>query len=154
MEQRSRILQPEELGLLCREWLPQGREIPLLVTGNSMAPFLRDRQDTVYLRAAVQPLHVGEIAFYQRKNGQYVLHRVCKAENKTYTMIGDGQLEREPGIGSEQILGTVCRAERREKIQRPGCLCWEFFARVWIRLVPLRPQLQRMYLAVRGRIRK
>ena len=44
-----------------KELLRTVKTLPLLVTGNSMAPFLVDRRDTVYLSGIRRPLRRGDI---------------------------------------------------------------------------------------------
>ena len=65
------VLMPEYEALL-----REGAELPLVVSGESMLPFLRPGRDTVFLRRPDAPLHRGEIAFYRRFDGSYILHRV------------------------------------------------------------------------------
>ena len=57
------------------ELLLAGAELPLVVSGASMTPFLRPGEDTVYLRSADRTLQPGEIAFFHRRDGSHVLHR-------------------------------------------------------------------------------
>ena len=63
-------------------------------------------------------------------------------------MVGDAQTEPEPGIRPEQIIAIMTAAERKGKRQTPGCFWWEFFEKVWIRMVPIRPAALRIYRAV------
>lgn len=125
--------------------LEQGDELPLPVLGDSMAPFLIDRRDMVWLRAPQRTLKVGDMVLYQRSSGAYILHRICAADDGVYTLIGDAHVVREPNIRAEQIFGVVVRARRKDAIQRPGRFWWEFFARVWPRVIPHRPALLRFY---------
>ena len=69
------VLMPEYEALL-----RDGAELPLVISGESMLPFLRPGRDTVYLKQPDAPLRRGEIAFYRRLDGSYILHRVCRAE--------------------------------------------------------------------------
>ena len=61
------------------------------------------------------------------------------------SIIGDGQTDVETGIREDQIFAVVQSATRKGKRQEPGCFWWEFFAHVWIHLIPLRPLLRRIY---------
>ena len=60
-------------------------------------------------------------------------------------VVGDAQTGIEKGIRREQMLAIVTAARRKGKLQKPGCFWWEFFGKVWIRLVWLRPVLVRFY---------
>ena len=125
--------------------LEQGETLTLPVLGGSMAPFLVDRRDAVWLTAPARPPRVGDIVLYQRKNGAYILHRICKKQGGVYTLVGDAQTIVEPGIEENQIFAVAVRARRKGKTQKPGCFWWEFFARIWVRVIPLRPALLRAY---------
>ena len=57
--------------------LSTGAVFPLLVTGSSMIPFLREGRDTVFLRKPDR-LHRGQIVFFRRKSGEFTLHRIRK----------------------------------------------------------------------------
>lgn len=120
--------------------------LPLAVTGSSMLPFLAPGRDSVVLTRLKNPPKRGDIVLYQRENGVYVLHRVYIVEaGGSCCMVGDAQQELEHGIRPEQMIAVVCAARRKGKVQRPGVFWWEFFSKIWIRLVPLRLFLLRVY---------
>ena len=127
-----------------RQMLPLAESLPLRVTGSSMAPFLVHRRDTVWLSSIRSELKPGDMVLYQRDSGRYILHRICKAKGDRYTLIGDAHTVMEPGVRRDQIFARVCQVERKGKIIKPGSFWWEFFARVWIHLIPLRRPLLRM----------
>lgn len=128
-----------------RDLLKTVDSLPLLVSGNSMAPFLVHKRDTVYLKMIDRPLRIGDIVLYQRQNGDYILHRICKIEGNTYCMIGDAQTVVESGIHHEQVFARVGWAIRKGKVQKPGRFWWFFFEKIWIRIIPYRKKAQRMY---------
>lgn len=65
------------VGML-RELTDAGKEVSLIVAGSSMAPFLVHHRDTIYFSKPVSPLKRGNMVFYQRTDGQYVMHRIYK----------------------------------------------------------------------------
>lgn len=134
------------MATFCR-LLQAGETLSLPVLGSSMAPFLVHRRDTVWLSAPTRPLKAGDIVLYRRRNGEYILHRVRSVKGGVYTMIGDAHTVSEPGIAPAQILGIVTHALRKGKTQQPGTFWWEFFARFWVRVIPLRPIFLRVYTA-------
>lgn len=115
--------------------------LPLTISGNSMAPFLQHGRDTVYLSRITDPLRKGDVVLYRRRNGSYILHRICRIREDVYTMIGDAHFVKEPGIRREQILAVMTSARRNGKLLQPGNFCWEFFGKVWVRMIPLRRPL-------------
>ena len=153
MEMKRKMLPPEILleeyrRILAEE--PQVEALPLIVSGSSMTPFLVPGRDTVYLSRLERPVQRGDILLYQRDSGQYVLHRVWKVEKDgSFTMVGDAQTELEPGIREEQIIAIVTLVIRKEKNIVPGDFWWEFFEKIWIRMVPLRRFVWKAYSLLR-----
>ena len=122
--------------------------LPLVITGGSMTPFLVGGRDTVYLSRLTRPARRGDMLLYRRRNGAYVLHRVYRAE-ETLTMVGDAQTELEPGICLSQVMAIVTRVERKGKTIGPGAFWWKFFEKVWLRMIPVRRGLMKLYAVVR-----
>ena len=145
MEHKVRTIDPEELMPQLPQLLQQAQAVPLIISGNSMAPFLAHGRDTVYLSKLTGPLKRGDMILYRRKTGQYILHRIYRVREGKYDLIGDGQLVIELGIGQEQILATVCAVRRKGKLLRKGNLCWEFYEHIWLALVPWRSRILRLY---------
>lgn len=113
--------------------------VPLVITGSSMTPFLTHERDMVYLSKPNRPLKRGDMIFYRRDNGWYVLHRICRIQDGKYWLVGDAQTGIEPGIRSDQVIAVVNAVRRNGKLIKPGDLAWEFFEHLWIRMIPLRP---------------
>lgn len=148
MKTETKIKQPEVLLEEYRRLLwenPSIDALPLVISGSSMNPFLAHGRDTVYLSRLTRPVRRGDMLLYRRENGNYVLHRVYKAGPESLTMIGDAQTALEPGIRREQVIAIVTRVERKGKRFGPGSFWWEFFEKVWIRIIPLRRMIQRLY---------
>ena len=145
MEHNVRRLPPEELMEQLLGLLDELEAVPLVISGNSMVPFLVHDRDTVYLTAAAENPKRGDMLLYRRDNGAYVLHRVLRVENQCYTMVGDAQTIPEPGIRRDQILAKVCAVRRKGSLLKPGSFWWEFFEKVWIRMLPLRPAGRFLY---------
>lgn len=144
MEKIRRVYDGEQLAQYLA-LLEEGLTIPLVVTGNSMSPFLVHERDTVSLSPVTRKLRRGDILFYQRTNGAYILHRVWRVSADGFTMVGDGQRELEPGIRQEQVLAVVTSCVRKGKTEQPGTFWWDFFEKFWIRAVPLRRIFRKAY---------
>ena len=150
METNLRIFSPDVLLEEYRELLKDENveALPLVISGNSMSPFLIHGRDTIYLSRLTRPVKRGDVLLYQRNNGAYILHRVFKIENDSLIMVGDAQTELESGIRPDQVIAIMSSAEHKGKKQAPGSFWWEFFEKVWIRMVPLRPIVRKVYTAV------
>lgn len=53
-----------------------------------------------------------------------------------------------------QVLALVTAVRRKEKLLQPGSFWWNFFEKVWIRVIPLRPGIVAAYSAPTGAFRK
>lgn len=54
----------------------------------------------------------------------------------------------------DQVLALVTAVRRKEKLLQPGSFWWDFFEKVWIRVIPLRPGIVAAYSALTGAFRK
>lgn len=132
-----------------REVLEQGKEVPLLITGNSMSPFLVHQRDEILISPPDGSWKKGDMAFFQRKNGHYVMHRILRVNSEgDCFFIGDGQMLVEGPIAPGQIFGKITAVKRKGKWIRPGKFWWEFFEHVWLNVIPLRPLLRKLYSLV------
>ena len=123
--------------------LRAGAEVPLGVTGSSMVPFLRDRRDKVYLKSPdFVPVRTGDILFFKRDSGQWILHRLHHFTPDGLMVInGDGQTWFET-IRPDQVLGVVVKISRSGKTPFPPRRWdWALLRRVWKLLLPVRPAL-------------
>ncbi|MCC8129086.1 MAG: S24/S26 family peptidase [Clostridiales bacterium] len=130
---------------MLRELTEQGREVGMVVSGNSMSPFIVHRRDSIFFKKPDRALRRGDFVFYQRSSGQYVCHRIYKIKPEGYYMVGDAQTEIEGPIQREQIFGLVTRVTRKGKSLAPGDFWWEFFEKVWVRVVPFRRRILKLY---------
>lgn len=113
------------------ELLATGAELPLVVSGTSMTPFLRPGIDTVYLKQPEGMLQPGEIAFFHRMDGSHVLHRVWKTENGMYWFLGDAQDLVEGPLPSKCVFAYVTKIDRDGVRVGPEDRLWKLFAGPW-----------------------
>ena len=128
-----------------RELTEQGHEVSLVVSGHSMTPFLADGRDTIYFRKPDSPLAVGDMVFFQRTNGLFVMHRICRIRDGRLFLVGDAQTDIEGPVSPSQVFARVTRVRRKGKLIGPGNFWWEFFRRIWIHMVPFRHGIMRLY---------
>ena len=127
---RERKVQLKDTMSLIREKLNEGHEVTFSPRGTSMLPFLRDGLDSVTLTLPKGKLKKYDVAFYQRRNGQYVLHRVVRV-GKTYTCVGDNQFVFENGIEQDQIIGVCSLFVRKGKTIKANSLLHRAYAVFW-----------------------
>ena len=139
----------EYLDVICSHLAEGRQEVPVTVAGSSMTPFLH-HGDTVYLNPRVDPPKKGDIVLYTRPSGQYILHRVVQVNGDgSYIMLGDIQTDREWIESVEAIHGIAVKALHRGRILTPKSARWQFFARVWLHMVPLRPAAMKFWKVIR-----
>lgn len=142
---KTKKIDTNEYLTVLRELTEEGKDVSLLVSGNSMSPFLVHGRDYVYFRKPDRKLRKGDIVFFQRDSGQFVMHRIYRIHKKQYYLIGDGQREIEGPIRQEQIFGLVFCVRQKGRKLSPGDFWWEFFAHIWLSLWPLRPVMIKIY---------
>lgn len=123
----------------------EGYEVPLNITGNSMLPFLKPNRDRVMLKKFCPPAERGDILLYRRPNGDYVLHRVTKANEKGIFFSGDIQGIEEGPVSENDIYAVVSKAFRNGKWTEPGKADWDFFKNHWHRTLKLRRLFGNVY---------
>ena len=145
MKEKNVILTPDYFKAKVIPLIEEGLTVPLTVSGGSMTPYLVSGRDAVMISKPVFPLKMGDIAFFERMDGQIVMHRVCMVRRDGYYFVGDAQTETEGPIIKEQIFGQVNKAVRRGREEGEGSFTRFFFSRIWIRMIPLRPFCMKAY---------
>lgn len=145
------IYSAAEFAEIIEDTIKSGGIVPLVVTGNSMRPFMKDGKNTVWLRACTEKdFKRGKILLFRRTDGAIVLHRIRKAEeNGTLLMNGDAQYWCET-IKKEQALAVVEFIETNGKKKSCNSLFYRFVIEIWQLLKPLRPYI----FAIERRLKK
>lgn len=128
-----------------REIAEEGKVVSMLIAGSSMAPFLCHNRDYIYFTKPERELRRGDMVFYQRDSGQYVMHRIYRVKHEGYYMVGDAQTQIEGPLRRNQIFAVITQVKRDGKMIRPGDFWWEFFEHIWIRIVPARRIVTALY---------
>ncbi len=130
---------------MLRDLVNEGKECRLLISGSSMAPFLVHERDSIIFSKPDRELRRGDMVFYQRDNGQFVMHRILKVKPEGLYIIGDAQTEVEGPVKPEQVFALVTKVNRKGKWIGPGNFWWWFFSTVWLRLFPIRRLILKLY---------
>ncbi len=139
----------EELVPVMREALEENGEVSFVSAGTSMLPTIRDRKDTVTLVRPQGKLKKGDVPFYQRDNGQYILHRIVYVNGDTYVTRGDNQWVNEYNIRDDQIIGVLKSIERGGKVYNVESSEYKMY----LRFLPLVRWSCRIYNAVKRRVK-
>lgn len=131
-----------------RELVEEGKEVSMLIAGSSMAPFLVHQRDYIYFKKPERNLRKGDMVFFERNNGQYVMHRIWKVKPDGYYIVGDAQTEIEGPVREEQIFAIITKVRRKNQWIAPGDFWWEFFEHIWIRMVPVRRIVMKLYAKI------
>lgn len=150
MEQNVRRLPAQILMERILLLLEDTEQVPMVISGSSMSPFLIHGRDTVYFSKISAPLKRGDIILYRRDSGAYVVHRICRVKKDSFHLIGDAQTEIEKGIRPEQALAIVTAVRRKGVILKKGSFWWDFFEKVWLNLIPFRPLIASVYAFLAG----
>ena len=129
-----RIVDAAEFMPVALKLIADGAAVPLVVSGNSMEPFLRDGRDSVILSAcrASAPRR-GDIFLFERNDGAYVVHRVHSTDGENVWFVGDAQSFIEGPIPRARLLAEVRTVTRRGAVVKRSSPPWAYFA--WRRAV-------------------
>lgn len=148
---RVKQVDTREYVSVLREIAEEGKVVSMLIAGSSMAPFLCHNRDYIYFTRPEREPRRGDMVFYQRDSGQYVMHRVYRVKPEGYYMAGDAQTQIEGPLRRDQIFAVVTQVKRNGKMIRPGDFWWEFFEHIWIRIVPARRAVTALYGMLAGK---
>lgn len=113
MENKKRI-SLDEIYPAIKETLENGGTVELPITGTSMFPLLKAGRDTVIIKAD-NSYNVGDIIFYRRDDGHFVLHRIVGTDENGYVLCGDNQVALEQNITKKHIIAKVIEIHRDGK---------------------------------------
>ncbi len=134
----ERISNREFLAVM-QEAFSRGQQLKFTPSGTSMLPMLDGMNDTVTFAEKPERLKKYDVAFYQRNNGQLVLHRVVKlCGDGSYVFSGDNQYYYEPGIRDENILALMVAFTHGDKEHTTD----DFSYRLYIHRMMLKKRLR------------
>ena len=135
----SRSLLPiEQVAQLVQVQLEKGGVAQLNVTGHSMMPLLYHCRDRVQLAPITGDEKVGDVIFYRRENGKYILHRIIALSPDGYICCGDNQAEKE-AVSRQQLLAVMTDFTRKGKTYPVTHFGYRMYTAVWVKLFWLRP---------------
>ena len=127
------------------EEISAGKTVSIRAKGTSMLPFIHEN-DILQL----VPLHKIElkkldiILFIH--NGNYLLHRVIKKNNKTLLLQGDANAKHKERVKIENAVALLQQIRRENgKTIQCNSLKWRLLSYVWYILRPFRALLLKIY---------
>lgn len=138
----------KDLVPIMKEQINSGKTVTFSPKGTSMLPLIRQGRDSVTLEKITRPLKRHDIVFYQRDNGQYVLHRIVKI-GETITCVGDNQFTLEKGLRHDQMFAVVSAYLRDGKAHSINNFPYRVYC---VLLYSLRP-FRRFFYKVRRRLK-
>ena len=127
-----------------KEMVEQGMEVSMTVSGTSMEPFLIHNRDRIYFQKPKVPIKKGDMVFFQRKTGEYVMHRIMNVGNQQYYLAGDHLTFFEGPIEESQIFAKVVSVERAGVWLSEDDRIWRFYAVWWRRLYWVRKVVNKL----------
>ena len=100
------VVDLNELYPLIEEVISKGGTFRLFPRGTSMEPLIHAGEDSVLLGEA-KDIQNGDVLFYKRENGNFVIHRLIEKRGNTLTMCGDHQIGLEYGVLPSQVLAKM-----------------------------------------------
>lgn len=131
-------IESRELIPLVRQALDGGGQFKLLVTGESMFPFLKHMRDSVILvHPSTRYQKRGAIVLIERETKQLVLHRIHKTKSDGFVMNGDAQIWTE-FVTYSQVIAVVSKIERNNRLISCDNRLYRFLSGIWMLLRPFR----------------
>lgn len=127
---RKNEVRLEEVMPFFRERLAAGESVKFTPRGTSMKPMILGGRDQVILSPKPEKWKKYDLPFYQRDNGQYVLHRIVKVGD-TLTCIGDNQYVYEEGVRPDQMIAIATGFVRKGKTRSTSRLSYKVYCRFW-----------------------
>lgn len=154
METKKQKINLIEIYPIIKEKIDNGGTVKLPITGKSMRPLLVWGRDTVEIVKCENPKK-GDIIFYLRDNGQFVLHRIIGTDENGYILCGDNQWVKEYGIKDHNIIAVVSLIERKGKVfDVKTNIPYRIYSSVWMAMMPVRKPILRFTRKVKPILKK
>lgn len=114
-EKKSYSLRLEAMLPVIEEKLKSGASVTFGPHGISMLPLIRQDIDSVVIEAVKERPKTGDVIFYRRPDGQFVLHRIVGEDSSGYILCGDNQIVKEFGVTEDLIIGIMTAVVRDGK---------------------------------------
>ena len=122
-----------------RTLISKGHTVSLTVKGNSMNPFIVHLRDQMTLGPwKDEDIRKGCVALVKDIKGNYLIHRIIKRDEKTVTLIGDGNVGLYETAKTDDIIGIMYSITRKGKVWSTDSKIWKLYSWIWMFILPLR----------------
>jgi hypothetical protein len=122
-----------------RTLISKGHTVSLTVKGNSMNPFIVHLRDQMTLGPwKDEDIRKGCVALVKDIRGNYLIHRIIKRDEKTVTLIGDGNVGLYETAKTDDIIGIMYSITRKGKVWSTDSKVWKLYSWIWMFILPLR----------------
>jgi hypothetical protein len=126
--------------------LAKGASFRFEARGQSMHPFIKDRELITISPVNGARLHSGDVvAFCHPKTGRLTVHRIVKKNAQGFLLRGDNCSEADGLIPAGSLLGRVTQVREKNRIVRLGLGPERFFLAWLSRYSLLQPILDRIH---------
>lgn len=128
-----------EIANSIKETVADGGSFPLVVTGTSMQPFLKDGKDIVWLgKCNPSDIKKRTIILFERSDDSLGLHRIKQVNcDGTVVVNGDGQTRCET-IRREKVIAVVTHIEKNGKKTPCDKFSYSVKVSLWQSALPIR----------------
>ena len=122
-----------------RTLIAEGKTVSLTVKGNSMNPFMVHLRDQITLGPwKDDDIKKGTVALVKDIRGNYLIHRIIRRDEKTVTLLGDGNIGTTETATFDNIIGIMYSIGRKGKTVSKDSFKWRCYSWFWSILTPLR----------------
>ena len=122
-----------------RNLIAEGQTVTLTVKGNSMNPFIVHLRDQITIGPwKDEDIRKGCVALVRETRGNYVIHRIIRRDEKTVTLIGDGNVGMYEKATYDQIIGIMHSVTRKGKVWAVQSRIWRLYSWFWMLIQPVR----------------
>lgn len=122
-----------------RRLIAEGKTVSITVKGNSMNPFIVHLRDRMTLGPwKDQDIRKGTVALVKDFRGNYVIHRIIRRDEKTVTLLGDGNLGLYETASFDNIIAIMYSIDRKGRTWSRDSFIWRIYSWLWMLLTPVR----------------
>lgn len=138
------------IGPQIEQMLSEGQQVTLQISGDSMRPTLKPRRDAAVLEPIDSwPPKQGDIIFFKRQEGVYVLHRVRRVVDGGVIMNGDAQGWTEGPVTRDMAVAKAVALVRNGKLVDVNQRGYRAYAAAWRFTRPVRRPLFAIWRGVK-----